>query len=173
MTQGRISALLVMVVAAFVVLAAAGTAPAQPPITDTQVEKVSESFSDEPFLCQDELYEQTGTGHLLTHFTAAGIDEDGNFILPLHFRFLIHAKIVAVPLDGTGPTFTGHFRSSDSENIRDVKQGEVFVETDTDHNKVVARGSDGSRVTFMEHQHFTVNANGETTVVFEKVRASC
>jgi hypothetical protein len=168
----RTSALLSIGLAALVVSVTAGTSFAQP-ITDTQVEKVTESFSDEPFLCQDELYDQTGTGHLLTHFTAAGIDEDGNFILPLHFRFLIHAKIVAVPLDGTGPTFTGHFRLSDSENIRDVKQGEVFVETDTDHNKVVARGSDGSKVTLQEHFHFTFNANGEVTVEFEKVTASC
>ena len=30
-----------------------------------------------------------------------------------------------------------------------------------------------SRVSLQEHHHFTVNANGETTVVFEKVRASC
>ena len=67
----------------------------------------------------------------MTHYTAAGIDDDGNFILPLHFHFLVSTKIVAVPLDGTGPTFTGHFRSSDSENIRNVKQGEVFVEVDT------------------------------------------
>jgi hypothetical protein len=167
-----IRSLVAIVLAAVTVLATAG-ASFDRPITDTQVEKVIESFSDEPFLCQDELYQTTATGHLLTHFTAAGIDEDGNFILPLHFHFLIHAKVVAVPLDGTGPTFTGHFRSSDTESIRNVKQGDVFVETDTDHNKVIAKGSDGSTVTLQEHHHFTVNANGEVTVEFEKVRASC
>lgn len=168
----RIRTLLPIGLAALTVLATAGASFAQP-ITDTQVERISETFSDEPFLCQEELYEQTGTGHLLTHFTTAGIDEDGNFILPLHFHFLIHAEIVAVPLDGTGPTFVGHFRSSDTESIRNVKQGDVFVETDTDHNKVVAKGSDGSRVRFQEHHHFTVNANGEVTIEFEKFRASC
>jgi len=154
-------------------LAVPGGAGAAPPITDTQVEKFSETFSDEPFLCQEELYEQTVTGQMVTHITAAGLDEDGNPILPLHFHFLVHAQVVAVPLDGTGPTYIGHFRSSDTESIRNVKQGDVFVETDTDHNKVVAKGSDGSTVQLQEHHHFTVNANGVVTVEFEKVSASC
>ena len=78
--------------------------------------------------------------------------------------------MVAIPEDGTGPTYTGRFRASDSENLRNVKQGDVIVETDTDINRFVARGSDGSRVTLMERHHFTYNANGEVTVVFEKVR---
>nr|MBA2600223.1 hypothetical protein [Actinomycetota bacterium] len=54
-----------------------------------------------------------------------------------------------------------------------MKRGDVFVETDTDHNKVLLRGSDGSRVFLRELHHFTVNANGDTTAVFEKVRVSC
>ena len=38
----------------------AGTASAgSPPITGTEVSTFEESFSDEPFLCQDELYAQT------------------------------------------------------------------------------------------------------------------
>ncbi len=172
MRRRRISALLVMLMAAFVVLAAAGAAPAQRPVNHTEVERFTETFTDS-LICQDELYRVTGTAQVVEHFTAAGIDNEGNFILPLHFHFMIHGKVVAVPLDGSGPTFTGHFRTSDSENIRNVKQGDVFVETDTDLNKVRLTGSDGSRVTLMEHHHFTVNANGETTVVFEKVRASC
>lgn len=162
---------LLTVLAALTILAVPGTSFAQP-VTDTEVGKVSETFTDE-FLCQDELYEQSGTGHALTHFTAAGIDDDGNFILPLHFHFLVHAKIVAAPLDGTGPSFTGHFRTSDSENIRNVKHGEVFVEVDTDHNMVVMKGSDGSKMKAREHFHFTVNANGDVTIDFEKVTSSC
>jgi hypothetical protein len=38
---------------------AAGTAWAQPPITGTEVTTFSESFSDAPTLCQDELYTTT------------------------------------------------------------------------------------------------------------------
>jgi hypothetical protein len=66
-----------------------------------------------------------------------------------------------------------HFRSSDSETIRSVKHGAVIAETDTDHNKVVAKRSDGSHLTFQEHYHFTVNANGGVTIEFEKVKSSC
>ena len=86
----------ITVLAVVTILVTPGTSFAQP-ITDTQVEKINETFSDEPFLCQDELYEQTATGHVLTHFTATGIDDDGNFILPLHFHFLVHAKIARCP----------------------------------------------------------------------------
>ncbi len=157
--------------AAVTVLATARASVARP-VTDTQVERLSETFSD-AVPCQEERFEISGRGHTVTHFTAAGMDEDGSFNLPLHFHFLAHAKLVAVPLDGTGPTFSGHFRTSDSENIRNVKQGDVFVETDTDHNKVVLKGSDGSKVRLQEHHHFTFNANGEVTIEFEKASARC
>jgi hypothetical protein len=42
--------------------------------------------------------------------------------------------------------------------------------SDMDFNHVVERGSDGSRVLLDFHAHFTVNANGETTVQFETER---
>jgi hypothetical protein len=142
------------------------------PVTFTETEKFTESFSDEPFLCQDELYEITSTGHTVTHLTAR-TDADGNIVPPLRFHFLVHAKVAAVPLDGTGPSYVGHFRTSDSETIRSVRHGDVIAETDTDHNKVVAKGSDGSRVRLQEHHHFTVNANGEVSIEFDKVKASC
>jgi hypothetical protein len=156
----------VALAAALALLAAAGTAWAQPPIRDTNVEKLSETFTDR-LLCQDDLYVISGNGHSVEHFTY--FEETG----ALHYHFLVHAKLVAVPLDGTGPTYIGHFRSSDSENIRNVKQGDVLVETDTDHNKTILKGSDGSRIFLQEHAHFTFNANGEVTVEFEKVRESC
>ena len=82
----------------------------------------------------------------------------------VHFHKDVHGKVVAVPLDGTGPTYTGNFWESDTESIRAVKGGDLLVEQDTDFNHVVARGSDGSRVFFDFHAHFTVNANGETSV---------
>ena len=91
------------------------------PVTDTFVERLSETFSD-AVPCQAERFEISGRGHMVTHFTAAGMDEDGNFNLPLRFHFLAHAKLVAVPLDGTGPTFSGHFRASDSESIRNASR---------------------------------------------------
>ena len=152
------------------VLAAAGASAAgsQPPITVTEVSTVSESFADEPFVCQDELYFQTVTVRVVLHFTY--FPDTGAFHL---FDAAVHATVVAVPLDGTGPSYTGTFRVSDSENIRAVKDGDVLVEVDTDLNRVVARGSDGSRVFLKEHAHFTVNANGETTVELDTARMVC
>jgi hypothetical protein len=54
-----------LLASAGLMLATAGVASAQPPITGTDVSTFSESFSDEPFLCQDELYAQTVSGHSL------------------------------------------------------------------------------------------------------------
>jgi hypothetical protein len=146
----------------------AGTALAgSPPITGTEVSPFEESFADEPFLCQDELYAQTVSGHSLIHFTY--FPDTGS----VRFHQDDHGKAVAVPLDGTGPTYTANFWFSDTESIRAVKSGDLLVEQDTDFNHVVARGSDGSRVFFDFHAHFTVNANGETSVEFSTTRMDC
>ena len=149
------------------VLATASVARAQPPITGTEVSTFSESFSDDAFLCQDELYAQTVSGHSVVHFTFS--PDTG----ALHFHMDVHGKVVAVPLDGTGPTYAGNFWESDTESIRAVKGGDLLVEQDTDFNHVVARGSDGSRVLFDFHAHFTVNANGEMSADFETTRMVC
>jgi hypothetical protein len=147
-------------------LATAGTASAQPPITGTEVSTFSDSFSG-PFECRDELYAINVNGHTVVHFTF--FEETG----ALHFVLVNHGQAVAVPLDGTGPSFTANFSASDLENIRAVKQGDVLVETDTDLIRTVAHGSDGSRILVMFHAHFTVNANGETTVQLETDRLVC
>jgi hypothetical protein len=157
---------LCLLLSAGVMLATAGTAWAQPPITGTDVSTFSDSFS-EPFLCQDELYAVTASGRSVVHFTF--FEETG----ALHLHEVIIGKAVAVPLDGTGPSYTANFRNSDSENIRAVKHGDVLVETDTDLFRTVAHGSDGSRAFVKFHAHFTVNANGETTVEFITDRLVC
>ena len=108
----------------------------------------------------------------MTHLTAR-TDADGNVIPSLRFHDVVWGNVVAVPLDGTGVSYTGRFRSSDSEVIRSVKHGQVLAETDTDQNKAMAKGSDGSRAMLYERHHFTVNANGEVSIEFDKVRATC
>jgi hypothetical protein len=148
-------------------LLATAASAAGPPITGTDVSRFSESFSDEPTLCQDELYTTTGTGHEVMHFTF--FEDTG----ALHFHMVVHAKLVAVPLDGTGPSYAGSFRSSDSENIRAVRHGDGLVEVDTDLNRAVLHGSDGSKAFAKFHAHFTLNANGETTVQFETDKLVC
>ena len=148
-------------------LALAGTAWAQPPITGTDVSTFSESFSDEPILCQDELYTQTLSGRAVVHFTF--FPDTGALI----FHEDVHGQAVSVPLDGTGPTYRGNFWFSDTETIKAVKSGDLLVEQDTDLQHFVARGSDGSRVLAVFHAHFTVNANGETSVQFEIDKLVC
>jgi hypothetical protein len=155
-----------MVVVAALALSIPGTAWAQPMIGKDH-SRFTESFSDEPFVCQDELYTVTANIRMFTHFTYFGETQ------ALHFHQLIYGKITAVALDGTGPSFRGNFRTSDSENIRAVRHGDTLAETDTDLDRFVAHGSDGSRLFGKFHAHFTVNANGQTTVQLETERMVC
>ena len=148
-------------------LLATAASAAGPPITGTEVSTFSESFSDESTLCQDELYTTTVDGHAVVHFTF--FEDTG----ALHFHDFAHGRVVAVPLDGTGPTYTGSFRSSDSENIRAVRHGDVLVEVNTDLNRAILHGSDGSKAFAKFHAHFTMNANGQTTVQFETDKMVC
>ena len=140
---------------------AAGASAARQPITSTTVSTFSESFADEPFLCQNERYIQTVSGHSVVHVTR--FPDTGS----VHLHEDVHGKVVAVPLDGTGPTYTGNFWFSDTESIRSVKKGSALVEQDTDFQHVVASGSDGSKVLSIFHAHFTVNANGELSAAFQ------
>jgi hypothetical protein len=147
-------------------LATAGPASAQPPLTGTEISTFSETFS-EPFFCGGEPYAVSADVRAVVHFTF--FEETG----ALRFHEVVHGKAVSVPVDGTGPTYTANFWNSDSESIRAVKHGDVLVETDTDHFRAVARGSDGSKALVSFHAHFTVNANGETTVEFQTDRLVC
>ncbi len=159
--------------AALVALAAAGTALAKPPITVSHhVHKDTGSFTDF-VVCQGEkLYDITMTSTELVRFTAAGVDEEGNYLPPLHFHHTFVGRFVAVPVDGTGPTYIGHSRDTETLN---AKSFEEFVGTYTDDHMLVARGSDGSKINFHLHVRYSVNAKGEVTVDFVRVRpdASC
>ena len=166
MSLRRTRVLLSVLSAAGSILATSGAAWAQPPLVGTDVSTFSERFS-EPFFCGGELYAVSARGRAVVHFTF--FEETS----ALRFHEVVHGKAVSVPVDGTGPTYTANFWNSDSESIRAVKRGGVLVETDTDHFRAVARGSDGSRATVAFHAHFTVNANGETTVGFETDKLIC
>ncbi len=71
-------------------------------------------------------------------------------------------SVVAVPLDTSLPTYTGHFTTwfGISENNRNSVQTDTF--------SVIAYGSDGSVIKFNETQHITLNANGDVVVAFDK-----
>ena len=161
----RVVVWLLASVAGFV-LATAGTASAQPPITGTDVSTFSDSFTGS-LDCRDEPYAITVTGHTVLNFTY--FEETG----ALYFHLVDHGKGVAIPLDGTGPSYTANFFDFDLEGIRAVKNGDVLVEEDTDLFRTVMHGSDGSRTFFYFHAHFTVNANLTTTVQLEMDRLIC
>ena len=166
MPVGRRRVALYVALAAGMILATTGAAGAQPPITGTEIFRFSDSFT-EPFFCGGEPYVVTASGHGVVHFTF--FQETG----ALHFHEVVHGKALNVPLDGTGPTYRANFWNADLESIRAVKSGDLLVETDTDFFKVVAHGSDGSRAIVTFHAHFTVNANGETTVQFVTDKLVC
>jgi hypothetical protein len=147
-------------------LATAGKARAGSPITGTDVSTFSDSFSGS-LDCRDEPYAFTVTGHTVMHFTY--LAETG----ALHFHLVDHGKAVAVPVDGTGPSYAASFFDFDLENIRAIAHGDALVEEDTDLFRTVMNGSDGSRSFFYFHEHFTMNASGETTVHFEMDRMLC
>ena len=166
MDHDRTRRVLRVLVAVGVMVVSPGAASAQPPLTGTEVSTFSESFT-EPFFCGGEPYVVTATLRAVVHFTF--FEEAG----ALRFHEVVHGKAVSVPVDGTGPTYRANFWNSDSESIRAVRRGASLVETDTDHFRAVAHGSDGSRAIATFHAHFTVNANGETTVQFETDRLVC
>jgi hypothetical protein len=151
----------------------AGVVPAQATVTFTYIQPFHDVFTGDLPCLHGELYNWDAQGRTIVHLTAAGFDDQGNVVFPLHFRSLDLGNVIALPADGTGPTFTGHFSASDAENIRAVKHGEVFVEEDTDLFKSVTFGSDGSKISMYEHHHFTISANGDVTAVIDGFRASC
>ncbi len=115
--------------------------------------------------CQEELgaYNVTADVNGVFHVTAAGIDEDDNFIAPYHVTNLVTGTFSAVPSDGTGPTFTGRFTT---------RQGETEMithSTGTTTFSVRGTGSDGSEVSFHIVAHYTINAQG-VEFFFEKPR---
>src|SRR5215203_4583953 len=69
-------------------------------------------------------------------------------------------------------TFTRHGRDHLAFNARSFEE---FVGTYTDDHKVTAKASDGSKINYYLHSRFSVNAKGEVTVDFVRVRpdASC
>jgi hypothetical protein len=158
----------VLVLVAAMVLATAGVAWARTPITVSEhTHKETGTFTGYVNCRGEELYDISVTFNELVRVTAAGVDEDGEYLPPLHFHHTFTGKFVAVPVDGTGPTFTGHGRDTETFN---AKSFDEFVGTYTNQHKVVAKGSDGSKINYHLHVRYSVNAKGEVTVDFFRVK---
>ena len=158
--------IVVFMLAALVALAVAGTAWAKPFTQTTMTKHFTETFTTDPasgddFLgCGGEPYTITVNAKTVSHVTASGIAENGDLIPPWHTNALLLGRFVAVPADGTGPTYAGHFKEGlEHSNVN--KKNETF----SNHFLVIAKGSDGSRL----HQNllfrYSFNANGKMNFV--------
>jgi hypothetical protein len=80
--------------------------------------------------CGSEPYDVTVSGRFVVHFTHF-LETD-----TYHVHFHDFGMVVAVPLDGTGPTYKGNFWDEDSDNVRVVRHGDVLAEKNTDLMRV-------------------------------------
>ncbi|MDQ3891820.1 MAG: hypothetical protein M3274_02845 [Actinomycetota bacterium] len=155
-----------MMVAAGLALAAVEDASAKPITITTHNRELQEGRDTvyiDTFVCTgDELYRLSTPANELFHVTASGIDENGDYIPPFIIHFSGFGRVVAVPVDGTGPTYTGHFKEGPEQLI--VKQFPPFIGTYLDKETVIVKGSDGSRLHLRHQVVFHVNANGKVTV---------
>ena len=156
--------------AALVALAAAGTAWAKPITITTHDHKVTETFTGTLSCHANKRFISTNTASTTLHITAAGRDAQGNLLPPFHTHRLFQGKFVAVPADGTGPTYTGHFIELETVNARSL---DGFVGTYTDIQQATGRGSDGSKRRMHILTRYSVNAKGKVTVDFVKVKREC
>jgi hypothetical protein len=151
-------------VVGLMLVAATTVQAASPPVTFTDTFAVTETFTD-VVPCREGLgpYEVTINSRGVFHVTAAAIDEEGNFVPPYHVTEASRGTFVAVPSDGTGPTFTGRFTSR-------IGETEFFApSTGTSTFSIRATGSDGSQISFHLVAHYTINALG-VEFGFEKPR---
>jgi hypothetical protein len=154
-----------VVLAGVTLVAATTVQAASPPVTFTETFAVTETFTD-VVPCREGLgaYEITINSQGVFHVTAAAIDEEENFVPPYHVTEASTGTFVAVPSDGTGPTFTGRFTSR-------IGETEFFApSTGTTTFSIRGTGSDGSRISFHLVAHYTINALG---VEFGFEKPSC
>jgi len=146
-------------------LAVSATSQAAPPVTFTEVVKnETETFTD-VVPCREDLgpYDITITYNGVFHATAAGFDAQDEPIPPYHLTGTTTGRFVAVPSDGTGPTFSGRFTQWFGENSNRKNANGTFTFS------VRGTGSDGSTVRFNVVAHFSLSATG-LHVEFEKAR---
>lgn len=153
------------VLASATLVAAGAVQAGPPPVTFTETEVFTETFQD-VVPCREDLgaYTVTITARGVFHVTAAAVEDDGDLVPPYRVSGGATGTVVAVPTDGTGPTYTGRFtdRFGETEKITHSTGMSVF--------SVRLTGSDGSRVRFHVVSHYTINANG---VEFGFEKPSC
>jgi hypothetical protein len=100
------------------------------------------------------------------HILAAGIDDEGNFVEPLHIEDAREESLQIVPTDPALPTYTGH-SSAHTTNL------ETSPNTGTT-NTIELRGTDGSHLLSHENIQVLVKPSGITLFVDNfHVQANC
>ena len=126
-------------------------ATAAPPIVNevTHEHQLVENFQDFVPLCEPggEVYNVTTTTNLVEKET---VFADGT----VHATFTQTGKVSAVPADGTGPTYTGSVTiwGGFNQNRQSAAGTFTFI--------VNLKGSDGSRVSTQQVEHFNQRPNG-------------
>jgi hypothetical protein len=98
------------------------------------------------------------------HALAAGIDDQGNFIAPLHVQETVEESVLFVPYDPALPTYSGH-STVHVTNLEDSPHAGFT-------NTVVLRGTDGSHLVFHEDLHINVKPTGVDLFV-DHMHATC
>ena len=98
------------------------------------------------------------------HVLAAGIDDQDNFVSPLHVEKTVEESLLVIPLDPTLPTYTGH-STAHVTNFEDSPNAGFA-------NTITLRGTDGSHLLFHENVHVLVKPSGIDLFV-DNVHARC
>ena len=111
-----------------------------------------------PNPCTGNVITLTVDGNSVTHIT---FFPDGD---ELWFTFTETGKFTGIDGD---VTYTGHFTVWANQNVNEQNSNSTFTFS------IRAFGSDGSTIIGHEVAHFTMNANGELTVSFDKPSFTC
>jgi hypothetical protein len=100
------------------------------------------------------------------HILAAGIDDEGNFVEPLHIEDAREESLQIVPTDPALPTYTGR-SSAHTTNLENSPNAGTT-------NTIELRGTDGSDLLSHENIHVLVKPSGITMFVDNfHVQADC
>jgi hypothetical protein len=110
--------------------------------------------------CTGSLLDIETTSNIVEHITSLPEGDE------VWATFTEEDKVVATdPV--TGVVYTGHATFWGNFNLNERNSNSTFT------GSITVRGSDGSVVKYREVDHFTLAANGEVTVSFEKPRLTC
>ena len=132
-------------------------ATAAPPITNEVIHEhqLVENFQDVLPTCEPgELYNVTTTTNLVSKETTFA---NGT----VHATFTQTGKVSAVPADGTGPTYTGQVTIWGGFNQNAQSAAGTFTFS------VSLKGSDGSRISTQQVEHFNARPDGSVHEFFK------